>query len=892
MQLFAVIILEASDLWPVALAGLGVLTAAVVWIYPPQVRGNGVLGWIPLLLRWMALAVLAIALLRPVLFERNPSPDSGSVMILVDCSKSMGVSDTGRTPAQRVALAAALGKLPEGVRSGEVAGLGEYVRKAQTLARNVLSAQSDLDYARVSGRGVGERQTNLENAAARYADAARQVAAFAQSLPPGAELRARLVTLGDVPPADSREAWSKLDNEFKQLIELTQSLQKSADEQLYAANPQVRLASDGLAKLSRVSLVQEALLDPRSGLVPVLLRRGPVAGYAIRSDLETIVLVPEGRKLPPSIWQATAPRTDLTGAVARALDLAARTPVKAIVLFSDGREVGGNHDMTSAVRPSGVPVITVDVSSPRVPDAWISAVSPMTGGAFAGESIEGQIEVRARDLAHLPEKVTVSGSLGRQEVALTPRAARGRGGVAELTARYSMPVGPTGVKPLDKLVFSIPAQNDEVTGQNNRVERWVKVSSEQVRVLLCAGEPTWDFQYLRNALSARQWVRLESVVVDAQRPRLEMTPGQILQHDVVMLSDVPVGALDVNQWDAINRVAVDRGGCVVVIAGVNSATDGYTRQPIARGLLPFHDLRPTWKQWPGALGAFRFVPTPLGESEMLRLGDRTDDPRRWQELPGVFRYLQLPEKNLFPDVRMLLTEADGGSPVLTERALGDGRVFFFGLDETWRWRRPGTNGYPDRFWQQLVRHAAGEPYLVSNGGISLDVSPVACEPGDIVTVRARIRGGGVAGTNAKSWPLEIVQSGKGDRTATLQYDRRGRFEGKLRDLPEGDYELRIRGTGRSSRNVASVPLHIAASDEAELSDISGDPQQLSRIARATGGEHLTLDEIDRLPGRLSSLRGTESEFVRRPLYSSPLLFVFVLSCLAGEWALRKRHGLA
>jgi hypothetical protein len=884
----ATIIFEALDLWPLAVSGLAMLTTVVIWIYPPQVRGNGALRWIPLALRWMALAALVVALLRPVILERNVSLEHGAVMVLVDFSKSMDVTDVGRTPARLVALAAALGRLPEGVRSAQAQSVYDDIHKAWALARGVLSAQNDLDYARVSGRGIAERQTNLQAAIARCSESMSRLVASAGLLPPGTELRARLLAMGNPPPSDAREAWSKLSGQFKELSDLAQRLQAKADDQLYAGNAQVGRECDALAKQSRLSLVQDALLDPRGGLVPVLRRTGQVVGYSFGSKVEPLMLEGTNRSPP---WKASAPQTDLTGATAAALNLASMQPIKAIVLFSDGRQVGGTNDLTSAVRPSGVPAFTVDVSAPQVPDAWIQVVTPTAGSAFAGESIDGQIEVRCRDLAHLPDRVQIAGSLGRQEIALTPRPGRAQGAVAELTARYSMPVGPNGASPADKLVFTIATQSNEVTSRNNQVERWVKVSSEQTRVLLCAGAANWDFQYLRRTLSGQPWVHLDSVLLGDQDSRLLITARQILQHDVAILSDVPVAALDVNQWDAVNRLASDRGGSVVLVAGANNSINSYDRQPIAAALLPFHDLKPTWKQWPGERGAFQFALTPLGASEMPRLAEGSENLRRWQELPSLFQYLQLPEKNLYADVRELLLEADSGSPVLTERKLGDGQVYFLGLDETWRWRRPGATREPGRFWQQLVRRAAGEPYAVVSGPVSLDVNRVACEPGDVVEVRARIRAA-VDNSAASTWPLEIVLRGKTVATTMLRSIGRGRFAGQLRDLREGDYQLQVRGTGRSSRSVAGVPLHVAMSDEAELRDVSGDSTQLNRIARSTGGEHLALDELDRLPARLVGLHSADSQFVRWPIYDSPLLFVFVLSCLAGEWALRKRYGLA
>jgi hypothetical protein len=887
--MYAYFVLESSKLWPAAVAGLAVLTAAAIWAYPAQLRGGGLLGWLPLGLRWMALAALALTILRPVLMEPNSSLQSGGVIVLVDCSKSMGVTDRGRSPAERVAVAAALGALPKDARTDQGATVAENIRRAQTLARNVLSAQSDLDYARVSGRGFSEKRAGLQTAVARYAEAVKTMLDSTRSLAPGTELRGRLASMGQVPSAEAREAWSMLAAQFKPLIELAQSLQVAADEQLYNSDPQVRQRCESIANLSRLSLVHETLLGPRAGLIGHLLPKGRVEGYAIGSELQPLALS-GGREAERQIpWRAAAPRSDLTGAVAAAQELASRHPVKAIVLFSDGRQVGGRGDLTSAVRPSGVPVFTVDVSTQKVPDVWFYTVSPVSASAFAGETIEGQAEIRCRDVAHLPDKLAISGAQGRQEVALTPRPGRGRGAVVELTARYSMPVGPSGSSPSDQLVFTIPTQPDEVTDQNNRVERWVKVVTEQVRVLLCVGDPTWDSQYLRGALSGRPWIRLEVASLDQQRPRLQVTAAQLLQQDVIILNDVPVGAMDVTQWDAVSRLAGDRGGSVIVIAGANNAPADYPNQPIAGGLLPFHDVRPTWKEWPGEQGAFHFVPTRLGEVELFR--EANEPQRRWQELPGLYRYLQIPERGLFPDVRKLLVETESGSAVLTERIRGDGRVFFVGLDETWRWRRAGSSREPDRFWRQLIRHAAGEPYAAQTGPIALDATRIACEPGEVVKVRARVRGG-LAAANASSYPLEIVLRGKSVDTVMLNSTGRGRFEGELRDLQEGDYQLQLRGTGRSARTVVSVPLHVAAGDEAELRDVSGDFQQLSRIARSSGGEYFSLENVDRLPNRLAGLHGIESQLVRRSLYSNPLLFVFVLACLAGEWALRKRHGLS
>src|SRR5262249_54328082 len=151
-----------------------------------------------------------------------------------------------------------------------------------------------------------------------------------------------------------------------------------------------------------------------------------------------------------------------------------------------------------------------------------------------------------------------------------------------------------------------------------------------------------------------------------------------------------------------------------------------------------------------------FVPTPLAEGMDLHIADGADGQHRWQELPALYRFLQIPDKNLFSDTKKLLTETDSGAAVLTERKVGAGRTFFLGLDEIWRWRLKSGGADVDRFWRQLVRSAAGETFAVSRAGVALDVDKVSCQPGESVRVTSRVRGGLTAlAPTAKTIPLEI-----------------------------------------------------------------------------------------------------------------------------------------
>lgn len=890
---------ESLNSWPLAAALGAVLTFAVLWLYPSQVKGGGVGGWAPPLLRWIAITVLVASLLKPIVLRPRSADQWSAVLVLLDCSRSMGVTDPGRTPAERVALAAALGRLPPGSRSDVGSAVVSDLDQLAVRAEEAVNAQGDLDYARVSGRGVAEKQARLREVIGRYLDAIRGMAERAAMVPEGTDLSQRLKDLQIVPATGASDAWvGQLRDRIAKARSSAIGFQSASDEVLYKSDTSVRPACDAMAKLTRLALAEEALLRPGTGLFARLGTEGPVIAFSIHQGLHPMAVPRAGRKGIGTSLAADGNDSDLTGAVAAALSGVSQGPVRAVVLLSDGRQIGGRRDLTSALRPSGVPVFTVGVAPEQVPDVSIASVLMPVTSAFPGETVEGEVVVRRQGAITPPSEVQIRTSAGEQVEHLAPRVERGgRDRGDESAAHFAVTIAPGGGRSAERIVFSVPPEPGEATAENNAVERWIKVSADKLKVAVCTATPSWDFQYLRGALSRRPWVTLESEVIDPERPKLGLTPQDILAQDVLVLSDVPVDALDVNQWDAVNTLVSARGGSVILIAGTSHSVADYARQPLARSLLPFQTLdsaKLTWKQWPGEQPAFRFVPTPIGQREALRLGEDVDGSlHRWQELPGVYRYLQLPEKDLLPGVQKLLLESSSNAPVLTERRLGAGRVLFLGLNETWRWRLKTGEREADRFWRQLVRYAAGEPYAVSRGPLALDVDKVAAAPGEVVHVRARSRGAKVPRETAASCTIDLLRDSKAISTRLLRATGGGRFAGDISDVPEGDYQLRVRGTAGDGSDVAvQLPLHVASSSEAEMRDVSGDPAMLARIARASGGQYLPIEQIDRLPERLAAVTASESQLIRRPLWNSPFLFVFVLACFAGEWALRKRLGLA
>ena len=78
-----------------------------------------------------------------------------------------------------------------------------------------------------------------------------------------------------------------------------------------------------------------------------------------------------------------------------------------------------------------------------------------------------------------------------------------------------------------------------------------------------------------------------------------------------------------------------------------------------------------------------------------------------------------------------------------------------------------------------------------------------------------------------------------------------------------------------------------------MANLAPDEDLLRRLGSSSaGGAFRSLEQFKDVPTLLSNLRERESRVTELRLWNSWYLYAFVVSCLAAEWALRKRFGLS
>ncbi len=872
---------------PWVLIVLALLLVAMAWSYRLQAQTlQPAIGWLLRILRCGAIVVLALSVLKPVLVMTASQAQRGAVVFVVDASASMAVKDD-RPPAERVALARAIGALPVVTVDANLEAVRLGLQDVRNAIEALTVAEEEVRLANASGREDSKAGERVSIAVGLLSDALSELSQSTGSISAANVARA-VRNIGTDAAIDRNDLRRRIEAAGRELAHAT----ASADGAQYRSENEVRMIADATAESSRSRLAMLAARRIMSGLPADV----PVYAFAAGESQFTIDL--------KHAVEPTASFTDSRGAIASAAASIGNVPVRGIVLLSDGRQV--TDGSTAASARNDVPVFAVNVApAGRSKDVAVSIIAAPQR-VSPGESAVVRVAVRSQGGAAVaPTNVVLSypSTSGKSQMTKPVEIDREGNGEVEFNVKLDVP----GLNELQATVAPIA---DEISTANNTAKRRVRVVSGKVRVAAYAGSPAWDFQYLRNALQrSAPWAELREGVLSVAAttsPSFPLTAAEILDQDVIVLCDVDVSSLSSAQWDAVYQLVTGRGGSVIVLANDERVLNSYAQQSQATALLPLRaGLRYTWRTWSGERPTLRVSPVPdsiLSHTGLLRLGTDTDTAdvttiaRLWQERPALFRVMPL--SGLKPTVEPVLQETDSQTPVLTEQRLGRGRSIFVGINETWRWRMNGGDRIHDQFLLQLVRYAADEPYAAKDGDVSLDVDAVVARPDTSVSVRARLQS-----TNATTLPTTLtvtVKRDDGDASRlVLTADDNGaigRYRAPLTDLQPGRYEVtldaeKVEGITTAPSRI-SVPFVVESDISAERLDVTPDADFLRQLATVSGGRALSLNEIDTLPAALLSAGDPRYEQVRRPLWDGPLLYCLVVAMLTTEWALRKRFGLA
>jgi hypothetical protein len=657
---------------------------------------------------------------------------------------------------------------------------------------------------------------------------------------------------------------------------------------------------------------------------------------------------PKPKRFDPGTLEldAKSGRTYLGRAVGNVLETAGGRPIAGIVVLTDGQDNDPDLDATTRAGASAaredVPVFGVPVGLSK---------SRKTKNIRMDKRLQANRTMFVGDPAEFTALVSSSGyqnqrvgvRLFRQKVGRREEKVVASDEVVIGANASDQPVSLT-YEPLEgdegEYLFTMrigPLADEHLQRDNLAVASGVRIVQTSTNVLLVGGSPTWEYRRLRNLFIQDKSVTLSCWLQSATTAypqvgnrlltKLPRTRAELFHPDdgphVMILIDVDHSDFDRDWFKLLEEFVDEKAGGLLYVAGEKYSYDLFKKTSISAPLIrmlpvELHMDRAQLVVGGGPKGyrLHPLRPTEDGlQSPLLRFStERSTTERIWQSIPGaVWSFpVRRPKpagtvliRTLDPRRRISVEGKQVPMPVYVTGFYGRGRVAWMGFDESWRWRKLGSQVY-DTFWTQAVRSLVEGRLMGGKRSVILETDSESYPLGSPVTVSAKVFDAAGKPERLPAVNVKIERTGA-PTEAGDEEDKAAPVRGQvaLKPVPgapgtykaqyvpprTGFYKLSIIGS-ESVGAAANTSIEVASQFEFDHPETNR-VRLAELIDPSVGGGLVELGAVGTLPDRIESRkeqvieRGSEIA-----LWANPLMLFLMVILLGTEWAIRKRANMA
>jgi len=593
-----------------------------------------------------------------------------------------------------------------------------------------------------------------------------------------------------------------------------------------------------------------------------------------------------------------------------------------VVVFTDGASNGGieTSNAHAAAVASGTRIVTIGLGNTDKPaNLQVQTVQAPTH-AHVGDGFTITAFLTGQGLSG--QNVTVE-LLGKDERATSPMTVLQTKQATIL--EDGIPVGVSfrfDTKDPGRRIFNVRAMAGEsvrefTLSDNEKPLPPIEITDRRTRVLLLAGGPMRDYQFVRNLYFRDRGMELH-ILLQSGDPQISQeaekvltkfpaTREELFEYDVIVAFDPDWKAIQPGELELITEWLFQHAGGLILVAGdVNTPNLVLARNDLQQVQSWYPVVLPRFYD-PELLGDNSQQPWPIrltregGSSEFLNLNDGTgNEPSIWENFSGLYRCF--PDEGIKPGGAVLAEHSDPRSirgknapALIASQFFGAGRVLYIGSAEFWRLRAIDESYY-DRFWIKALREV-GQGRLLRGSTRGLILLERSTYPlGSSVVVRGRV-------LDAQYQPL--VQ----DRLSAELLDPRGQVLlsglelNKIDERPgeyQGAFLAALPGRYRIKFNVPQSTEDVIGYVQVEVPNYEylhpeQNQSELKRLATVeNGGAYLTTEEaVSKLIELLPDQTSTKVQFdIPRPLWDRGWVMGLLVGFLATEWLLRKLLKLA
>ena len=368
----------------------------------------------------------------------------------------------------------------------------------------------------------------------------------------------------------------------------------------------------------------------------------------------------------------------------------------------------------------------------------------------------------------------------------------------------------------------------------------------------------------------------------------------LFRYHAIILDDIEAGFFKQDQLSLLQQFVSRRGGGLLMLGGKESFGEGGYLHSAVGEMLPVYLDRHLAAPPPGEDFRLRLTREGWLQPWVRLRANEQDETKRLSGMPPFKTVNRIdsikPGASVVAEVE---TPGHGARPALVVQPFGRGRVAALLIADLWRWnlkREDHKENDLDKAWRQTVR------WLVADVPQPVEVetrrAAGTATPGVEILVRARDKQFEPLDNADVKLKIKTPDKREIELVAESSQKSPGAYQATFAPRTSGAYRATVSVTAADGSPVGQRETGWTVEPETEeFRTLTVNRPLLERIASQSGGEVLTADGLESFVASLPNRKIPLTESWTYPLWHQWHVFLIALTCLIGEWGLRRWRGL-
>lgn len=576
-------------------------------------------------------------------------------------------------------------------------------------------------------------------------------------------------------------------------------------------------------------------------------------------------------------------------------------PLAGMIIFTDGGNNKGEDPgiVAQALKEKLVPVFPVGIGFPEAIDINIVEVN-VADLLFKNEEVAVEVRFKASSLEGV--KIPVSIKMGNKEIKKEDIICK------DGFFKHEFVIKPTELGKFD-LEVSVPQQDREFFVDNNKLSKQIRVIDSKIRILIAVETPSWEYRYLKGMLNTDERIDTKVYIGQQDTRRSKNDPDSFIKsfpknreemnknYDCIIFNNLISSRLSLAQLEGLKQFISEDGGSFIMFAATSGTPGTFLNTPIEEILpIKFKEISQGVEEDKAKhfTKEFKLRLTKEGVyHNVTRLVPLlADNEKLWGTLPSHYWYYTGIEK-LKPTAIALVEHGSAGNvngpiPLIAQQRFGKGQVLFIGVNSMWRWRYKIGNKYFNKFWAQTIQFM-GLPHLLGTmERVQYTTEGKEFLEGQLISIGVKILSPEFTPIRDEQITL-IATNPESGESETFKFaglaGKPGNYEGQIA-LKKGEWLIKV----EKYETEGELKLLIRKA-QLEFENPAMQKTLLEKIGASSGGEFVTLDQLSKLPEKISQKVTKVRQQNELKMWDN-WLFLLLITLIAGlEWAIRKKTDL-